>query len=145
MLGDPLRFRRYSGASALGAPAMLLDHLILQVNALDESLPFYVDVLGLRYEGEEGPFGVLRVTPDLTLQLAPWGTKGGEHLAFAMSRQEFDACFARVKEAGLEFGDSFHAVGNMQGPGEETGARGPGAALYFFDPNKHLIEIRHYD
>lgn len=124
---------------------MLLDHLILRVNELDESQRFYSEVLGLRYEGEQPPFGVLRVTDDLTLQLAPWGTTGGEHLAFAMSREDFDAVFARVKAAGVEFGDSFHAVGNMQGPGEEAGARGPGPTLYFFDPNKHLVEIRHYD
>jgi hypothetical protein len=24
-------------------------------------------------------------------------------------------------------------------------ARGPGKALYLFDPNKHLIEIRYYE
>jgi hypothetical protein len=31
----------------------------------------------------------------------------------------------------------------MQGPGNEFGAHGMGAALYFFDPDQHLIEIRH--
>lgn len=42
-------------------------------------------------------------------------------------------------------GDSFAAVGNMQGPGDEEGARGRGASLYLFEPNEHLIEIRHYE
>ena len=92
-----------------------------------------------------GPFSVIRVTPDLTLQLAPWGTDGGVHLAFALPRAEFDAVFSRIKDAGIPYGDSFHAVGNMQGPGEEDGSRGMGRAVYFFDPNQHLIEIRHYD
>ncbi len=123
---------------------MVLDHIILQVNDRDESVRFYTELLGLSYEGEREPFSVLRVAPDFTIQLAPWGTKGGEHLAFAMGRQEFDAVFQRVRDAGVEFGDSFHSVGNMKGPGEETGARGPGASLYFFDPSRHLIEIRHY-
>ena len=41
--------------------------------------------------------------------------------------------------------DSFHAVGNNVGPGDETGARGMGKAVYFFDPDKHLVEIRHYE
>ncbi len=106
---------------------MILDHTILQVNDLAESVRFYVDVLGLTDEGEQVPFSVLRVTPDFTIQLAPWGTEGGTHLAFAMSQSEFDAAFARIRAAGLEFGDSFHSVGK---------------GLY--DPSKHLIEIRHY-
>ncbi len=124
---------------------MVLDHLILKVNDRDESVRFYTEVLGLACEGEREPFTVLRVTPDFTIQLAPWGTGGGEHLAFAMPRGEFEAVFQRVREAGIEYGDSFHSVGNMKGPGEESGARGPGASLYLMDPSRHLIEIRHYE
>jgi extradiol dioxygenase family protein len=101
--------------------AMTLDHVILRVNAREESIRFYTEVLGLAYEGEREPFSVVRVTPEFTIQLAPWGTQG------------------------IEYGDSFHAVGNMKGPGDEDGARGPGKALYCFDPSKHLIEIRHYE
>lgn len=123
---------------------MVLDHTILRVNDVGESLQFYVDVLGLTHEGDQDPFSILRVTPEFTIQLAPWGTKGGEHLAFAMGEPEFVETFGRIRKAGLEFGDSFHSADNMKGPGEETGARGPGAALYLFDPSKHLIEIRHY-
>jgi hypothetical protein len=40
---------------------------------------------------------------------------------------------------------SYQAVGKQNGPGDETGARGLGKALYFHDPNKHLLEIRYYD
>lgn len=122
-----------------------LDHLILAVNDPAASVAFYEHVLSFACEGQRGPFSVVRVTDDLTLQLAPWGTKGGEHLAFAMTRAEFDAAFGRVRAAGIPYGDSFHTVGNNQGPGDEDGSRGPGKAVYFFDPSKHLIEIRHYD
>lgn len=122
-----------------------LDHLILHVNDVEESTRFYTGILGLSREGRRDPFTVLRVSADFTLQLAPWGTKGGEHLAFAMSRAEFEEVFRRVREGGIAFGDSFHSVGNMQGPGQEEGSRGPGASLYMLDPNQHLIEIRHYE
>ena len=122
-----------------------LDHMILPVVDRDRSIEFFTTILGCSYAGEREPFSVIRVTPELTLQLAPWGTEGGVHLAFALPRAEFDAAFDRVKAAGIPYGDSFHAVGNMQGPGEEDGSRGPGKAVYFFDPNQHLIEIRHYD
>ncbi len=121
-----------------------LDHLILVVNDLDGSVAFYTRIMGFADEGRRGPFSVVRVNPALTLQLAPWGTKGGEHLAFAMPLAEFEEVFRRVRDAGLRFGDSFHTVGNGKGPGDEDGSRGAGKAVYFFDPSEHLIEIRHY-
>ena len=122
-----------------------LDHLILAVNDVKKTIEFYTGILGLTHDGERPPFTMIRVTPNLVIQLSPWGSKGGEHLAFSMSRAEFEATFARIRDAGIEYGDSFHAVGNMRGPGEEGGAEGIGKALYFFDPSKHLIEIRHYE
>jgi catechol 2,3-dioxygenase-like lactoylglutathione lyase family enzyme len=122
-----------------------LDHLIVKVNDIATSVGFYRRMLGLTDEGTLGPFSVLRVNDGLTLQLAAWGTSGGEHLAFAMTRAEFDDAFARVRESGIEYGDSFRSIGSQRGPGQEQGSRGIGEALYFFDPDKHLIEIRHYE
>jgi catechol 2,3-dioxygenase-like lactoylglutathione lyase family enzyme len=124
--------------------AIELDHIILAVNDRAESVAFYAHILGLEHEGEREPFSLLRVTPGFVIQLAPWGTAGGAHLAFAMSQQEFMAAFGRIKAANIPYGDTFATVGNMQGPGEEPASRGPGKAIYFFDPNKHLLEIRYY-
>ena len=124
---------------------MVLDHLSLHFNDVERTVQFYTDILGLTNEGTTAPFTVLRVTPDFTIQLAPWGTKGGEHLAFAMPRAEFTEVFRKIRDSGIDFGDSFHSVGNMKGPGEEDGSRGLGASLYFYDQNKHQIEIRHYE
>jgi catechol 2,3-dioxygenase-like lactoylglutathione lyase family enzyme len=121
-----------------------LDHLILAVNDPKASVDFYTRVLGFTYDGDRPPFSTVRVSPDLVLQLAPWGTKGGTHLAFAMSPGEFEDVFRRVREAGIPFGDGFESVGNMRGPGPSDGARGATESLYFFDPNQHLIEIIRY-
>jgi catechol 2,3-dioxygenase-like lactoylglutathione lyase family enzyme len=125
--------------------ALQLDHLILAVNDASRSLAFYKGILGLEHAGERGPFSVLRVSPELLIQLAPWGTKGGEHLAFSMPQAEFEGVFRRVRDDGIEYGDTFDSVGNMRGPGIEEGAKGAGKTLYFFDSDKHLIEIRHYE
>ena len=122
-----------------------LDHLIVRVNDRDASVRFYTEVMGFGDEGADGPFSVIRVSPETTLQLAPWGTQGGDHLAFALSAEQFEAAFSRVKAAGMPYGDSFHDVGNMRGPGEESGAKGPGPTIYVFDPDGHLVELRTID
>jgi catechol 2,3-dioxygenase-like lactoylglutathione lyase family enzyme len=122
-----------------------LDHLILKVNDLPASIAFYTSVLGFTLVGPDGPFTVLRAGPDLQLQLAPWGTPGFEHYAFAVSPAEFEQIFARIRAAGVAFGPTFDSVGANSGPGEESGAHGPAPTLYFSDPNKHLLEIRAYE
>ena len=122
-----------------------VDHIILKVNDLEASVAFYTTVLGFKEEGTDGPFTVVRVGPDCQLQLAPWGTAGFEHYAFAVSRTEFDQIFGRIKLAGIAYGPTFDSVGTNAGPGEESGARGRAPTLYFNDPNKHLLEIRSYD
>ncbi|HEY9100483.1 VOC family protein [Chitinimonas sp.] len=121
-----------------------LDHLILKVNDLATSLSFYSEVLGFASEGQSGPFTVLRVGPSCQLQLAPWGTPGFEHYAFAVSPAEFDAIFGRIKAREIAYGPTFDSVGSNTGPGEEVGARGAAPTVYFFDPDKHLLEIRAY-
>ena len=122
-----------------------IDHLILNINDVSSSVDFYVNVLGFKHEGEDGPFTVIRVNESFTLQLAPWGTKGNDHLAFALSRNEFDRVFSLLKEKGIPYGDSFHNVGSNSGPGAETGAKGLAPTIYMNDPNNHLIEIRTYE
>ena len=125
--------------------AIELDHIILPVNDRARSIEFYTSILGLEHDRDREPFSMLRVTPNFVIQIAAWGTKGGEHLAFAMSKREFDEAFERVIKSGIPYGDRFDLVGNMRGPGDEAASRGMGKAVYFFDPDKHLLEIRHYE
>jgi catechol 2,3-dioxygenase-like lactoylglutathione lyase family enzyme len=122
-----------------------LDHVILKVNDLQASVAFYRDVLGFALEGTDGPFTVVRAGPDFLLQLAPWGTPGFEHYAFAVSKAEFRQIVDRIKAAGIPSGPTFDSVGVNGEPGQETGARGLAPTLYFNDPNQHLLEIRTYD
>jgi catechol 2,3-dioxygenase-like lactoylglutathione lyase family enzyme len=121
-----------------------LDHIILKVNDLTASVAFYAGVLGFTEEGTDGPFTVLRVGPDFVIQLAPWGTPGFEHYAFAVSKLDFEGIFTRIKAADIAYGPAFDSVGMNTGPGQESGARGVAPTLYFNDPNKHLLEIRTY-
>ncbi|MFZ6816161.1 VOC family protein [Undibacterium sp. Rencai35W] len=122
-----------------------LDHIIMKVNDLQSSIAFYTEILGFTAEGTDGPFTLIRVNPEFQIQLAPWGTPGLEHYAFAVSRDDFTHIFQRIQSAGIAYGPTFHAVGTNTGPGEESGARGRAPTLYFNDPNKHLLEIRTYE
>ncbi len=119
-----------------------IDHMILKVNDIQASTAFFVDVMGFQHAGQDGPFTVIRVDEGFLIQLAPWGTGGNEHIAFAMSEDEFRATFDRIKVHGIPYGDTYDRVGANAGPGRETGARAAGPTVYFFDPNHHLIEIR---
>lgn len=122
-----------------------LDHIILRVNDLEASVAFYTDVLGFAVQGQDGPCTVIRVDDNFVLLLAPYGTQGFEHYAFAVSQVEFAQIFDRIKSMGIAYGPTFDSVGSNEGPGEESGARGLAPTLYFFDPNKHLLEIRSYE
>jgi catechol 2,3-dioxygenase-like lactoylglutathione lyase family enzyme len=124
-----------------------IDHLILNVNELNPCIEFYVDVMGFKFEtsADDGPYTTIRVNDNFVLSLAPYGTKQWEHLAFSMSREEFERTFERVKERGIPYGSSWNNVGTNTGPGVESGARGSAATIYFEDPNKYLIEIRLYE
>src|ERR1700722_15962045 len=97
--------------------AIELDHIILAVNDRARSLKFYTEIIGLDHDrrGDREPFCMLRVTPGFVIQMAQWGTKGGEHLAFAMSKPEFDDAFTRIKTAGIAYGDHYDTGANMRG------------------------------
>ena len=123
----------------------ILDHIILKVNDLRTSVDFYTGILGFTNEGTDGPFTLLRVNAKFQIQLAPWGTPGFEHYAFAVSKIEFQNIFERIRAAGIAYGPAFDSVGSNTGPGEEAGAQGLAPTLYFNDPNKHLLEIRSYE
>lgn len=124
--------------------ALELDHTIISVKDLEETVDFYVKLLGLRSEGRHGPFAVVRISDSLTLDFEAAEEFEHQHFAFAMDAEEFDKTFQRIKEAGLPYGDGPFTSNNMEGPGRTQGARGMGKAVYFHDPSGHLLEIKTY-
>ncbi|HSM02895.1 MAG TPA: VOC family protein [Acidimicrobiia bacterium] len=126
--------------------AIHLDHTILEVHDLAESLAFYRDIVGLEHKGRSGPFEALLITPDTALDLHDgWPVSGSRHLAFCVDRATFDATFERIREAGITYGDGPSRMKSMTGPGRSTGVHGPTESVYFADPNGHMIEILTYD
>jgi catechol 2,3-dioxygenase-like lactoylglutathione lyase family enzyme len=124
--------------------SVFLDHTILEVTNLAESVAFYRDVVGLESRGRSGPFEVMLITPDLALDLWEKPEPVSRHLAFGMDRATFESTFARIRAAGTSYGDGPSTPTSMRGPGRSGGVHGDTDSVYFHDPNGHLLEILTY-
>ena len=124
--------------------ATVLDHTIVPVLDRENSVEFYSRIFGFEDLGEAGPFLAVRVNDTFNLDFAVSDDFRSIHYAFAMDSAEFEAAFARIRESGILYGDSPYARDNMQGPGITMGAKGDGKAVYFDDPDGHVLEIKTY-
>ena len=124
--------------------ATFLDHTIGPVRSREEAVEFYTRIFGFEDLGEAGPFLAVRVNDTFNLDFRDVDQHESHHYAFAMEPNEFEAAFGRIKESGISYGDAPDGRHNMQGPGMTLGAKGMGKAVYFEDPNGHLLEIKTY-
>ena len=118
-----------------------LDHTILSVNDIEKSARFYYKVLGFKYE----PEALVRISPTLVFQLMQRPPQTSQHLAFSMSKSEFEDVLGRLKSASIPYGDNFDTVGTMTGPGTSHGSKKSAKSIYFKDPDGHMLEIMHYE
>lgn len=121
-----------------------LDHMILRVRKQAESVRFYQQVLTFKHDGRAGPFDILRVHDEFTLDLMEQTPQDQVHLAFCLKRAAFEAVHRRLIQLNIPFGNGpFDRAG---GPAAKSlGARGLAEAFYFYDPDEHNIEIRTYE
>ena len=124
--------------------ATVLDHTIVPVRSREEAVEFYSRIFGFEDLGEVGPFLAVRVNEGFTLDFRDSDDFRSIHYAFAMEPDEFERAFTNIRESGITYGDSPAGQENMQGPGMTMGAKGMGKAVYFKDPNGHLLEIKTY-
>ncbi len=122
----------------------VLDHTIVPALDQDEAAQWYSRIMGFEHLGRVGHFSAARVNDSLVFDFSNSEDFHPMHYAFAMAPEEFEAAFQRVKEEGITYGDSPSRMDNMEGPGMTMGARGQGKAVYFKDPNGHVLEIKTY-
>ncbi|MFG3589890.1 VOC family protein [Streptomyces sp. NPDC047990] len=115
-----------------------LNHTIIHARDNRESAEFLAHVLGLEVGTEWGPFLPVATDNGVTLDFAtvPSESIVPQHYAFLLSDEEFDASFARVREAGIPY----YADPRLKQPGEINHHHG-GRGLYFMDPAGHGMEI----
>jgi catechol 2,3-dioxygenase-like lactoylglutathione lyase family enzyme len=115
-----------------------LNHTIVSARDPKKSALFLSEILGLDAPFQLGPFAVVTVGDQLTLDFmaSDDGAIPSQHYAFLVSESEFDEIFARVKERKLRYwADPY------QTKPEEINHWDDGRGVYFEDPNGHLLEI----
>jgi catechol 2,3-dioxygenase-like lactoylglutathione lyase family enzyme len=114
-----------------------LNHTIVRVGDKQESAAFLTEILGLPAATAYGPFMVVELNNDVSLDFADdHGPANPQHYAFLVEESDFDNIFARIKQRGLTYwADPFR-----RRPGEFNTNDG-GRGVYWEDPNGHLLEI----
>lgn len=116
---------------------MHLDHTIVPSHDKVASAKFFAHIMGLQFGGLHGPFAVVNVDDQLSMDFDDRRPVTHHHYAFRVSDTEFDEVFSRVKKEGLQYGS---------GPGVDRhnmqiNHRNGGRGVYFDDPSGHSIEI----
>jgi catechol 2,3-dioxygenase-like lactoylglutathione lyase family enzyme len=113
-----------------------LNHTIVAARDKHESAAFLADVLGLGPPTAFGPFAVVALDNDVSLDFMDEEQVHPRHYAFLVTEEEFDLVFGRIRARGLDhWADPFG-----RRPGEinhDDGGRG----VYWHDPDGHILEI----
>lgn len=114
-----------------------LNHTIASSSDKEASARFMTEVFGLPDPVLLGPFAVVQVSDDTTVDfITTDGEIAHQHYAFLVSEAEFDEVFDRVRERGLAF---WADPGRHQDG--EINTWDDGRGVYFDDPDGHLLEI----
>jgi catechol 2,3-dioxygenase-like lactoylglutathione lyase family enzyme len=113
-----------------------LNHTIVAARDKQESARFLADLLGLAPPTAFGPFAVVELANDVSLDYMEEGDVHPRHYAFLVTEAEFDEIFGRIQARGLDYwADPFEMH-----PGEINTNDG-GRGVYWKDPNGHVLEI----
>jgi catechol 2,3-dioxygenase-like lactoylglutathione lyase family enzyme len=118
--------------------AVQLNHTIVAARDAEASAHFLADILGLPAPVRWGPFMIVEDANGTSLDFMDWGDHEihGQHYAFLVSEDEFDAGFARIRERGLPYWADPH-----KDTPNEINRNDGGRGVYFEDPNGHLLEL----
>ena len=113
-----------------------LNHTIVAARDKHESAGFLADVLGLGPPTTYGPFAVVALDNEVSLDFMDDPVVHPRHYAFLVSEAEFDEILGRILAHGREFwADPFD-----QQPGRINTNDG-GRGVYWYDPSGHKLEI----
>ncbi len=114
-----------------------LNHTIVAARDRDATAEFLTDVLGLPPATTFGPFKVVSLGNDVSLDVVQAeGEVHPQHYAFLVGEDEFDEIWGRIKRYGLTYyADPYHRHA------DQINTNDGGRGLYWLDPNGHNLEI----
>ena len=126
-----------------------MDHIVLRVKDVEESLKFYCETLGMQSErvdqwkAGEVRFPSARLNADTIIDffasdqetIAKDGVKNQDHYCMVIEATDMDELKAKFEAMGVEI---------QAGPGKRWGSHGDGTSLYIYDPDNNVVELRHY-
>jgi catechol 2,3-dioxygenase-like lactoylglutathione lyase family enzyme len=116
--------------------AVQLNHTIVAARDRHASAAFLAEILGLAAPTTYGPFAVVELANNVSMDFVDDPEIHPRHYAFLVGESEFDEIFGRIRERGLDFwADPFD-----QQPGKINTHDG-GRGVYWYDPDGHKLEI----
>ncbi len=126
-----------------------MDHIVLRVKDVEESLRFYSELLGLpverveQWRSGEVRFPSVRINADTIIDLfasdqetiSKEGVRNQDHYCMVIEPTDMEALKAGFEALGVEI---------QAGPGKRWGSHGDGISLYIYDPDNNVVELRHY-
>ena len=126
-----------------------MDHIVLRVKDVEESLRFYTQVLGMsaerveQWKAGEIRFPSARINADTIIDffasdqepIAREGIKNQDHYCMVIEKTDMEALKDKFEALGVDI---------QAGPGKRWGSHGDGISLYIYDPDDNVVELRHY-
>jgi catechol 2,3-dioxygenase-like lactoylglutathione lyase family enzyme len=113
-----------------------LNHTIVRCRDQQASAAFFSEVLGLSAPTGFGPFSVVQVANDVSLDFLEEGTVHPQHYAFLVDEDEFDQIHARILARDIPY----WADPGRRRP-QQVNTNDGGRGLYWLDPDGHVLEI----
>ena len=126
-----------------------MDHIVLRVKDVEESLRFYTQVLGMpaerveQWRAGEIRFPSARLNADTIIDffasdqqtIAKDGVRNQDHYCMVIESTDMEELKTKFEALGVEI---------QAGPGKRWGSHGDGISLYIYDPDDNVVELRHY-
>lgn len=113
-----------------------LNHTIVACRDQQASAAYLADLLGLAAPTRFGPFTVVQVANDVSLDYREQDPVEPQHYAFLVGDEEFDQIQGRILDRGIPYWAD-PGLTRAQQVNTNDGGRG----LYWLDPDRHVLEI----